>query len=211
MEREVNMRNAAVMCCVGLLLGGVMCASRPVAAQKPGARSPEQMQAEYDQHKGEFDYLLGDWEFTGENKDFGRIRGYWSAVRLDEGQILDEYRVVGDKGETYYVTTTLRNYNGATDRWELVGADAGTGLQDMGTGRRVGGEMHIEQRFGVAGGKPSTWKIRYYGIRPDTFSWTADRSMDGGQTWQVKYQELTVRRLGPARTMGPLAPARNAR
>ena len=205
------MRHAAVMCCVGLLVGGVMIASPQVAAQKAGARSPEQMRAEYDKHKGEFDYLLGDWEFTGENKDFGRIRGYWSAVRLDEGQILDEYRVVGDKGETYYVTTTLRNYNGAMDRWELVGADAGTGLQDMGTGRRVGEEMHIEQRFGVASGKPSTWKIRFYDIRPDTFSWTADRSMDDGKTWQVKYQELAVRRLGPARTMGPLAPARNAR
>jgi hypothetical protein len=43
---------------------------------------------------------------------------------LDKGQILDEYRVTGDDGETYYVTTTLRNWNGALDRWELIGATA---------------------------------------------------------------------------------------
>jgi hypothetical protein len=208
------MRDAAVTCCVGILFGILMFTARvpaQAAAQQENARSPEQMQAEHDKHKGEFDYLLGDWEFTGENKEYGKIRGYWSATRLDEGQVLDEYRIVGDKGETYYVTTTLRNYNGALGRWELVSADAGTGLQDVGTGRRVGQEMHIEQRFGVASGKPSSWKIRYYDIRPDGFSWTADRSMDGGKTWQAKHQVLTVRRLGPARTMGPLAPARNAR
>ena len=31
---------------------------------------------------------------------------------------------------------------------------------------------------------PSTWRIRYYNIAPDTFSWAADRSTDGGKTWR---------------------------
>ena len=69
----------------------------------------------------------------------------------------------------------MRNFNGARDRWELIGADAGTGLQDFGTGHKEGGEMRIEQTFGVAAGQPSVWRIRYYDIRPDRFSWTADR------------------------------------
>lgn len=109
----------------------------------------------------EFDYLLGDWEFTSEDKEFGKLRGYWSAVKLAEGQILDEYRVVGDDGETYYVTTTLRNYNKFRARWELIGSESGSGLQDIGTGRRVGDEMHIEQTFGVASGRASMMRIRY--------------------------------------------------
>jgi hypothetical protein len=149
-------------CCV-LAPAGAVC------AQTPGTRTREQIEVSFEAHKGDFDYLLGDWEFTAESREFGKFRGYWSAVRLDEGQIVDEYRVVGDKGETYYVTTSLRNYNKFLDRWELVGADAGTGLQDMGTGRRVGAEMHIEQRFGVMSDKPSTWKIRCYNIGPDRF------------------------------------------
>jgi hypothetical protein len=57
-------------------------------------------------HQNDFDYLLGDWEFTGVRHEASgelKFRGYWSAVRLDAGaQILDEYRVIGDKGETYY-------------------------------------------------------------------------------------------------------------
>src|SRR5918995_6885305 len=96
-----------------------------VTAQTTAKRTPEQIEASFQAHKGDFDYLLGDWEFTAESKEHGKFRGHWSAVRLAEGQILDEYRVVGDKGETYYMTTTLRNYNKVQDRWELIGADAG--------------------------------------------------------------------------------------
>jgi hypothetical protein len=157
----------------------------------------------------EFDYLLGDWEFTSEDKEYGKLRGYWSAVKLAEGQILDEYRVVGDDGETYYVTSTLRNYNKFLARWELIGSEPGSGLQDFGTAKRVGGEMHIEQTFGVAGGKPSMMRIRYFNIRPDAFSWAGDRSTDGGKTWVKNHLTIEARRIGPARTLPSLAPARN--
>ncbi len=86
--------------------------------------------------------------------------------------------------------------------------DATNGLQDMGTAQRVGTEMHLEQRFGVMGDQPSTWKIRYYNIQPDRFSWIADRSTDGGKTWQTKHQTIEARRIGPPRSLEPLAPAR---
>ena len=201
------MRHSVLSSCAGILLAVTMVVA-PLSAQDKGKRTQEQIKASFDAHKGEFDYLLGDWEFTAVNPQYGKSHGFWSAVRLNDGQILDEYRIAGDKGETYYVTTTLRNYNGALDRWELVGADAGTGLQDMGTGRREGAEMRIDQTFGVAGGNPSAWRIRYYDIRPDRFSWTGDRSTDGGKTWVKGYQQIEARRIGPPRSLGQLAPAR---
>ena len=173
-------------------------------------RTKEQMEASFEQHKGDFDYLLGDWEFTADNKQWGKAHGYWSAVRLAEGQILDEYRLVGDKGETFYVTTTLRAWNAVLDRWELVGMDAGNGLQDIGSARRVGAEMHLEQRFGVMGAEPSLWKIRYYDIGPDRFSWSADRSTDDGRTWTKGFHTIEARRIGPARSLPALAKAPTA-
>jgi hypothetical protein len=192
----------------GILLAAVAALVPPLSTQTAGKRTPEQIQASYEEHKGDFDYLLGDWEFSAVSQEYGKMRGYWSAVRLDKGQVLDEYRIVGDKGETYYVTSTLRNYNKFLDRWELVGADAGTGLQDFGTGRRAGAEMHIEQKFGVASGNPSTWKIRYFDIRPDSFSWSADRSTDGGKTWVKNFQTIEARRIAPARSLAPLTQAK---
>jgi hypothetical protein len=191
------------------LLFGSLLAAAPVPAQSPAARTREQMKASFDAHKSDFDYLLGDWEFTSVSKEWGKGRGFWSAVRLAEGaQILDEYRVVGDAGETYYASSTLRAYNALADEWELVSAEEGSGLKNVGTARKVGDEMHIEQRFGVTSPKPSSWRIRYYDIRPDRFSWRADVSFDGEKTWVKDHLTIEARRIGPARSLGALAPAR---
>jgi len=200
--------NLRILVLAGTLLASMLAITSPLFAQTVPKRTPEQIKASYDAHQNEFDYLLGDWEFTSVSREYGKGRGYWSAVRLAEGQILDEFRIVGDSGETYYVTTTLRAYNGVLDRWELVGMDRGNGLQDMGAAQKVGAEIHIEQRFGVMSQNPSSWRIRYYDIQPDRFSWTADRSTDGGKTWSMKHLQIEARRIGPPRLMGPLAPAR---
>lgn len=194
--------------CAGTVLALMGAIAPLLSAQSVGKRTPEQIQASYQAHKGEFDYLLGDWEFSSVSQEYGKGRGFWSAVRLTEGQILDEYRIVGDSGETYYVTTTLRAYNAVLDRWELVGMDEGNGLQDMGTARKVGAEMRIEQKFGVMSQNPSSWRIRYYDIKPDRFSWAADRSTDGGKTWGKNHLTIEARRIGPPRSLGPLTKAK---
>ena len=199
---EVIMRNILLPFCASMLVYAAPLHPR-TSTQTP-AKTTEQLNASFEAHKGDFDYLLGDWEFSAKSQEHGDYRGLWSAVKLAEGQILDEFRAVGDKGETYYVTSTLRNYNKFQERWELVGADTGGGLQDFGTAQRVGSEVHIEQRFGVASPSPSTMKIRYYNIQPDRFSWAGDRSTDGGKTWVKNSLQIEARRIGPARSMGPL-------
>jgi hypothetical protein len=152
-------------------------------------------------HLHDFDYLLGDWEFTGTNQQYGKFHGYWSAARLDDGEIFDEYRITGDQGETYYVTRTIRAYNAKLDQWELVSTEKGGGLQNLGTGQRDGAEVHIEQTFGAGSPNPSLWRIRYYDIQPDHFSWAGDRSNDHGKSWVTNYQQLQVKRIGPARSL----------
>ena len=167
----------------------------------------KRMQALTEAHQDEFDYLLGDWEFTAVHVDYGESRGYWSAVRVAEGpQVLDEFRIVGDSGQTYHVSSTLRSYNALRDRWEIVTMVPGSGFLHKGTGHRVGSEMHLEQVFGLMNNHPELWTIRYYDIRPDHFSWTADRSADGGKTWTHDFLHIEARRVGPPRLLGPLTP-----
>src|SRR5436190_23445172 len=180
-------------------------AAASLSAQAPAKKTPEQREALFNQHKGDFDYLLGDWTFVNTNKQYGKTNGLWSCVKTATGQLLDEYRLVDDKGATFYVTSTIRNYNAQADRWELIGMDSANGLQDFGTAQKVGGEMHIEQRFGVAGGTPNTLQIRYYNIKPDSFSWAADRSDDGGKTWTKDAILIEAKRVGPPRTLPALA------
>ena len=201
-------RFLTVLCGVLLALAAGAQTGSPAPGSASAQRTAEQIEASFNEHKGDFDYLLGDWEYTADSKQYGKFGGYWSAVKLADGQVLDEYRVTGDNGDTFYVTTSLRNYNKFADRWELVGADAGSGMQDFGTARRVGREMHIEQKFSVASGEPAIMRIRYYNIEKDRFSWTADRSTDGGKTWVENYMQIEARRIGPPRSLDPLAPAR---
>lgn len=169
------------------------------SAQSPAARP------------GDFDSLLGDWRFAAASKRWGHFIGVWSAVRLatgDSTHVLDEYRVVGDSSRTVFATTTLRVLNRPADRWELVTAGPGTGVADRGTARPVGDEMHVEHAFNVAAGRPERWHIRYFHIRPDDFSWTGDRSTDGGRAWEAGYLRIEATRVGPPRDLAPLAPAR---
>ena len=190
------------------LLGSALLVSMLTGQTPTNKKTEKELQASIEAHKTDFDYLLGEWEFTSISKQHGPGKGFWTAVHLATGQILDEFRVVGDNRETWYVTSTLRSYNAGLDRWELVGMVEGGGLQDTGTAQRVGDEVHIEQKFGVATGNTSILRIRYYNIQPDRFSWTADRSMDGGKTWSKEDQKIEARRIGPARSLGALAPAR---
>jgi len=183
----------------------VLALATTAIGQTPSKKTPEQLQALFDQHKGDFDYLLGDWQFTADNKQYGKSNGRWSAVRLATGQILDEYRLVDDKGATFYVTATIRNYDVAHDRWELIGMDDRNGLQDFGTAQRVGQEMRIEQKFGVSGGSPTIMRIRYYNITANSFSWAGDQSTDNGKTWVKDHIRIEAKRVGPARTLPQLA------
>jgi hypothetical protein len=208
---EVIFMKTSAILGVLFLLGVIMFAGQQsVPGQATARRTQEQMKALYDSHQGDFDYLLGDWQFTSVSKVYGKGQGFWSAVRLAEGaQVLDEYRVVSETGdETWYASSTIRSYNAVLDQWELISAETGTGLQNFGTAHRIGDEVHIEQKFGVMGTKPSVLRIRYYNIKPDSFSWTADRSMDGGKTWEKDHLSIEARRIGPARVLGALAPAR---
>lgn len=194
----------------GLLL---LCAPAGggLASAQAAPPTAEQQRARYEAHKGDFDYLLGDWEFTATRhpptgvETFG---GRWSAVRLAEGaEIFDEFRVLGDSGQTWHLSHTLRSYNARLDRWELIGTDEGQGLQNFGTAQKVGAEMHIEQTFAAMSDRPARWRIRYYAIAPDHFSWTADRSLDKGRTWTSPYMTIEARRIGPARDLSSLTPA----
>jgi hypothetical protein len=83
--------------------------------------------------------------------------------------------------------------------------DDRNGLQDFGTAQRVGQEMHIEQKFGVAGGDPTIMRIRYYNIQANTFSWAVDQSTDNGKTWVKDQLRIEAKRIGPARTLSALA------
>jgi hypothetical protein len=186
-----------------VVIGSLLPATASAQAKLPAKEIDRLVSA----HQGDFDYLLGDWSFISESKEWGKGRGVWSVLRLEDGQIFDEYRVVGDTGQTWYMTQTVRAYNVLTDRWDLVSLERGTGLTSLGSGQRVGNEMHITQTFTNLNGPTGILRIRYYDISPDHFRWVADRSTDGGKSWQLKNLTIEATRTGPPRELARLTKA----
>jgi hypothetical protein len=84
--------------------------------------------------------------------------------------------------------------------------DEGNGLRDTGIAHRVGREIALEQTFGAMSDRLAMMCIRYYDIGPERFSWTGDRSTDGGKTWVKESQRNEARRVGLQRSLGPLVP-----
>src|SRR5437879_12887822 len=94
-----------------VLLAALTAIAFPAAAQAPAPRTREQMKASYEAHQGDFDYLLGHWEFTSVIHEFGPGHGVCRAMRLAEGStILHEHRLVRAGGQTWPVTYTLTAY-----------------------------------------------------------------------------------------------------
>src|SRR2546428_3195872 len=58
------------------LLVAMLALAPALSAQATAQRTREQIRASYDAHQGDFDYLLGDWEFSSVSREFGNGRGY---------------------------------------------------------------------------------------------------------------------------------------
>jgi hypothetical protein len=52
----------------------------PLSAQKTAV----DVKAAYDAHHRDFDFLLGNWEFSRVSTEFGKGHSFWAAVRLSD-------------------------------------------------------------------------------------------------------------------------------
>ena len=178
--------------------------SVPVPAQQPTNRDAA-LQAALEAHQHEFDYLLGDWSFVARNRQGGTFQGHWTAERLPGGQILDEFRVERPSGP--HSVFTVRAYNAALGRWDIVTLNRVAGLGHVGTARKVGREIVADQNVGSEDVHPSVWHIRYHDITESHFLWDADQSSDGGKTWDRDFMTIEAHRVGTSHVFGSLVPS----
>lgn len=175
----------------------------PVTAQTTVDRDAA-LQAALEAHQHEFDYLLGDWSFIARNREGATFQGHWTAERLPGGQILDEFRIESPSGA--HSVFTVRAYNAALSRWDIVTLNRVAGLGHVGTAHKVGNEIVAEQNVGSEDVHPSVWHIRYHDISVSQFMWDADESADGGKTWNRRFMTIEAHRVGPPHMFGSLVP-----
>jgi hypothetical protein len=178
--------------------------SAPVIAQRTMNRDAV-LQAALEAHQHEFDYLLGDWSFIARNRQGATFQGHWTAERLPGGQILDEFRIESPSGA--HSVFTVRAYNAALGRWDIVTLNRVAGLGHLGAARRIGNAMVGDQNVGSEDAHGSIWHIRYHDITTSRFMWDADQSSDGGNTWDRDFMTIEAHRVGPPHLFESLVPS----
>ena len=173
------------------ILAPTVLAVFPFPALRAQAPSSTTISDEVDRQA--FDYLLGDWEFTGERAgENGRsmFHGYWTATRTPGSHsLVDEFRVVDDAEKTLYVTTTLRAFDPRDHKWRIASIERSGNLAE-GRAWKDGNDMRIEQSFGGR-----VLRFRYYNIQADRFSWVGSGPDEKGE--YQEFQWIEARRIGP--------------
>jgi hypothetical protein len=178
-----------------LALSYALCGPvRSVAQDGPALKAPPP-------EASQFDFLVGEWTVDVTSKAPGtppQYHGVWRAAKTLNGLgIVDEYGVADEAGRIVYAGTTLRVFDTKAATWTMRYMDqfgGETGRWSELVGVKEGQEMRVEQRGQGPDGRTTILKIRYYNIRPNHFSWAADRSSDGGATWVRDYWRIEATR-----------------
>jgi hypothetical protein len=149
----------------------------------------------------DFDFLLGSWEFAAASKVPGvpsQYHGLWTAERIGAGTLVeDDYAAFDDRGHRVYLGVTIRAFDANARRWMTSFVEPVRYL-DM---RATKWSLGIAWRDGTEVreapvDEPSLTRAHFFDIAPDHFSWSMDRSTDGGKTWDKDYLHVRAQRVG---------------
>lgn len=162
-----------------------------------GAAAPETQQ---------FDFLLGDWQVSGEVKVSGlvamihgrpKLAGSWKAWRAADGQGIEDALTLTDAAGTPRAAIHLtRRFSRDDNCWKISGRDAYKGTLPPATARRQGDEMLMTSSGTTPEGKRYRTRTHYLAIGPRSFRVVQDRSYDEGKTWDEGAMTLDVHRGG---------------
>lgn len=146
---------------------------------------------------GDYDALIGLWEFTFQSRQqdgsFGApFKGHWAFEKKGDGGIIeDRWRPdnpTAPMGSSLY---TYRVFDPELKIWRLVGANSrGGGLIPGRTWADADGRSGIEWYGDVL------VRFRYFALTPTHFLWRQDQSHDGGKTWILDTGAMEARRIG---------------
>ena len=148
-----------------------------------------------------FDFLLGEWEIAmltmPEESTVGR-RAILNVHRiLDGAALLDEIRHVDQGGHVNFRGATFRTYLPDRDRWYVLWMMANVEGSTALDAQVVDGEVHTTGKGRDPGGELAE-RGRYHDISDNGFSFTLDRSNDGGKSWIRPFVWFRATRRKPA-------------
>jgi hypothetical protein len=146
---------------------------------------------------GDYDSLIGMWEFTFQGRQpdgsFGiPFKGHWTFEKKGEGGIIeDHWRPDNPTTAMASSLYTYRVFDPEEKVWRLIGANShGGNLIPGRTWADADGRSGIEWYGNVL------VRFRYFALTPNRFLWRQDQSRDGGKTWILDTGMMEARRIG---------------
>lgn len=137
-------------------------------------------------HADAFGFLLGEWDIVMLTMPQGSTVGRRAILNvrpiLDGAALLDEIRHIDHAGQVNFRGASFRTYLAERDRWYILWMMANVEGHTELEAQVVDGEVHTTGK----GRDPMGELIergRYHDISGDGYSFTLDRSNDGGKTW----------------------------
>jgi ketosteroid isomerase-like protein len=145
----------------------------------------------------DYDTLVGFWEFRfqtrGPNGAFGpSFTGHWSFEKKPGGMLIEDHWRGDDPSSPMGVSTyTYRVFDPERKIWRMLGTNARGGEFALGLTWSDSRNRYAIQHYGDA-----IMRIRYFALEPNHFLWRADRTTDGGRTWQRDAWTMEAWRIG---------------
>lgn len=158
---------------LSLMASVLLLTALPAAAQ---TESPPCSTAE----AGQFDFWLGEWDLSwGEDgKGTNRI-----TKVLDSCVILENF----DGSPTMqFRGWSVSVYDTTSRRWKQTWVDNQGGYMDF-TGGFEDGKMTLSRKTTIKG-DPVLQRMVFFNIRENELDWNWERSLDGGATWELRWQ-----------------------
>ena len=142
----------------------------------------------------QLDFWLGLWNVSWGEGQFGTNH----ITRILDGRVIQES--FDGQPTMPFRGMSLSVYSPKLKKWQQTWADSEGNYWHFLGG--LEGQQVILTTTDVIEGQPVQLRMRFYNIAQDTFDWLWERSDDGGQTWQAKWQihyQRKFERLSPHR------------
>jgi hypothetical protein len=146
---------------------------------------------------GDFDFLVGVWEFRFQQRNPNgtwnpTFVGHWFADRKkNPNAFVEDHFRQDNRGATYDVGTwTYRVFNPQRKLWEMQGVGSESGQWAPGLCWADRDNRYVIQRYGS-----TIMRIRYFAITDTAFLWRADMSNDDGRSWLNDRWTMSARRI----------------
>jgi hypothetical protein len=181
--------------CLALAGAGAAAQTPPAKPAAPAPAPPPQAKPCTGPEFHQLDFWLGDWDLTHRSR-VARDKDEWqdgkatNSIRaILDGCAVEEHFEDASQG---YRGQSDSVYNPALHKWQQTWVDNGGEYLDF-TGSFENGRM-ILSTPGKIGNQDGVKRMVFHDIKPDSFDWDWENSIDGGKTWVTMWKIHYARR-----------------